>query len=161
MATLYELTGQYLELLEIAEEEGDATVVIDTLEAIEGEIEDKADGYAKVLKELTGKINMLDDEIERLQGMKKVIKNNMDRIKNSLEKSMVVTGKKKFKTALFSFGIQKNPAAVSVLKESAVPEQFWKPQDPVLDKKGLLAYLKENGDTEYAVITQSESLRIR
>lgn len=161
MATLYELTGQYLELLEIAEEEGDATVVIDTLEAIEGEIEDKADGYAKVLKELTGKINMLDDEIERLQGMKKVIKNNMDRIKNSLEKSMVVTGKKKFKTALFSFGIQKNPAAVSVLNESAVPEQFWKPQDPVLDKKGLLAYLKENGDTEYAVITQSESLRIR
>lgn len=161
MATLYELTGQYLELLEIAEEEGDATVVIDTLEAIEGEIEDKADGYAKVLKELTGKINMLDDEIERLQGMKKVIKNNMDRIKNSLEKSMVVTGKKKFKTALFSFGIQKNPAAVSVLKESDVPEQFWKPQNPVLDKKGLLAYLKENGDTEYAVITQSESLRIR
>lgn len=161
MATLYELTGQYLELLEIAEEEGDATVVIDTLEAIEGEIEDKADGYAKVLKELTGKINMLDDEIERLQGMKKVIKNNMDRIKNSLEKSMVVTGKKKFKTALFSFGIQKNPAAVSVLNESAVPEQFWKSQDPVLDKKGLLAYLKENGDTEYAVITQSESLRIR
>ena len=161
MATLYELTGQYLELLEIAEEEGDATIVIDTLEAIEGEIEDKADGYAKVLKELTGKINMLDDEIERLQGMKKVIKNNMDRIKNSLEKSMVVTGKKKFKTALFSFGIQKNPAAVSVLNESAVPEQFWKPQNPVLDKKGLLAYLKENGDTEYAVITQSESLRIR
>ena len=161
MATLYELTGQYLELLEIAEEEGDATVVIDTLEAIEGEIEDKADGYAKVLKELTGKINMLDDEIERLQGMKKVIKNNMDRIKNSLEKSMVVTGKKKFKTALFSFGIQKNPAAVSVLKESDVPEQFWKPQNPVLDKKGLLDYLKENGDTEYAVITQSESLRIR
>ena len=161
MATLYELTGQYLELLEIAEEEGDATVVIDTLEAIEGEIEDKADGYAKVLKELTGKINMLDDEINRLQAMKKVMKNNMDRIKNSLEKSMVVTGKKKFKTALFSFGIQKNPAAVSVLNESAVPEQFWKPQDPVLDKKGLLAYLKENGDTEYAVITQSESLRIR
>lgn len=161
MATLYELTGQFLTLLEMAEEEGDATIIMDTLEAIDGEIEDKADGCAKVLKELDGKATMIDEEIARLQSMKKTINNNMKRIKGNLEKSMIDTGKRKFKTSLFSFGIQKNPAAVSVLNESAVPEQFWKPQDPVLDKKGLLAYLKENGDTEYAVITQSESLRIR
>ena len=161
MATLYELTGQYLEVLEMAEDKNDATVIIDTLEAIGGEIEDKADGYAKVLRELDGKVAMIDEEIARLQSMKKTINNNMKHIKGNLEKSMIVTGKRKFKTSLFSFGIQKNPASVTVLNADAIPAQFWKQQDPVLDKKGLLAYLKENGNTDYAELTQSESLRIR
>ena len=48
MATLYELTGQFKELLEMIEaEEMDLDTLRDTLEAIEGEIEYKADGYAK------------------------------------------------------------------------------------------------------------------
>ena len=161
MSTLYELTGQYLELLEMAEEEGDATIIADTLEAINGEIEDKADGYAKVLQELEFKAEAIDKEIKRLQDKKKTIGNNAKHIKGHLERSMIATGKRKFKTLLFSFGIQKNPASVNVLNSEAVPEQFWKQQDPVLDRRGLLNYIKENGNTDYAELTQSESLRIR
>lgn len=161
MATLYELTGQFLALLEMAEEEGDATIIMDTLEAIDGEIEDKADGYAKVLKELDGKAAMIDEEIKRLQEKKKTLGNNAKYIKSNLERSMIATGKKKFKTLLFSFGIQKNPASVKVINTDAIPAQFWKQQDPVLDKKGLIEYLKEHGNTDYAELTQSESLRIR
>lgn len=161
MATLYELTGQFLTLLEMAEEEGDATIIMDTLEAIDGEIEDKADGYAKIIRELTGRAEMIKQEIERLQAKQKVIGNNINHIKGDLERAMINTDKKKFKTDLFSFNIQKNPASVKVISSEKVPEQFWKQQEPVLDKKGLIAYLKENGNTEYAELTQSESLRIR
>lgn len=161
MATLYELTGQYLTLLEIAEEEGDLTVIADTLEAIDGELEDKAEGYAKIMRELDGRANMLSEEINRLQARKKTIENNAKYIKQRLEGAMIVTGKRKFKTALFSFNIQKNPSTVTVTKPDAVPKQFWKEQAPVLDKKGLIAFLKENGDTDYAALTASESLRIR
>ena len=74
---------------------------------------------------------------------------------------MIATGKKKFKTSLFSFGIQKNPATVNVINPEAVPEQFRKQQEPVLDKHGLIEYIKANGNTEYAELTQTESLRIR
>lgn len=160
MSTLYELTGQYLELLEMAEE-GDETIIADTLEAIDGEIEDKADNYAKVLQELDIRAEAIDKEIKRLQDKKKTIGNNAKRIKGHLERSMIATGKRKFKTLLFSFGIQKNPASVNVLNSEGVPEQFWKQQDPVLDRRGLLAFIKENGNTDYAELTQSESLRIR
>lgn len=161
MSTLYELTGQYLELLEMAAEEDDANIIRDTLEAIDGEIEEKADGCAIVMKELENEADKLDKEIKRLQGKKKVIDNNIGRIKKGLEGSMIATGKRKFKTLLFSFGIQKNPASVNVINPEAVPEEFWKQQDPVLDKRGLLSFIKENGNTDYAEITQSESLRIR
>ena len=50
---LYELTGQFLELLDMLEdEEVDEQVIMDTLESVEYEIEDKADGYAKIIKAL-------------------------------------------------------------------------------------------------------------
>ena len=160
MQTLYELVGQYLELMEMAEE-ADDQVFMDTLDGIEGEIEEKAENYAKVIRMLDGDVECIDKEIKRLQEKKKTIGNNVKRIKESLYMAMVTTGKKKFKTALFSFGIQKNPASVSVEDEKLIPERFWKQQDPVLDKKLLSDFLKENGDMPYAKLVQSESLRIR
>lgn len=160
MSTLYELTGQYLQLLDMAED-SDPEVFADTLECLEGELEEKADNYAKVIKILEGDVNSIDSEIKRLQERKKSISANVKRIKSNLENTMRVTGKTKFKTLLFSFGIQKNPASVSILDETNIPEEFWKPQDPVLDKTKLKDYLTLNGSTEYAELVQTEGLRIR
>lgn len=160
MSTLYELTGQYLQLLDMAED-SDPEVFADTLEGLDGEIEEKADNYAKVIKILEGDVNSIDSEIKRLQERKKSISANVKRIKSNLENIMRVTGKTKFKTLLFSFGIQKNPASVSILDETNIPEEFWKPQDPVLDKTKLKDYLTLNGSTEYAELVQTEGLRIR
>ena len=48
MSTLYEITGDYLCLLEMLEDEGnlDPQAFADTLDGIEGEFEIKADNYA-------------------------------------------------------------------------------------------------------------------
>lgn len=160
MSTLYELTGQYMDLMEMAEE-ADPDVLRDTLEGIEGEIEDKADNYAKVIRTLEGQVDTIDAEISRLQSKKKTVKNRIDSIKSNLERSMIQTGKKKIKTDLFSFGIQKNPPTVRVKDESKIPGYFWKQKAPELDRAALKNYLKENGATEYAELVQGESLRIR
>ncbi|MGN0251993.1 MAG: siphovirus Gp157 family protein [Oliverpabstia sp.] len=160
MSSLYELTGQYLALMDIAEE-ADPDVLRDTLELIDGEIEDKADNYAKVIKNLEGESKTIEEEIERLNRKKKGIDNSIDSIKKNLERCMNVTGKRKFKTTLFSFGIQKNTPSVNVKDESKVPAQFWKKQDPKLDRTSLKEFLKKNGNTDYAELVQGESLRIR
>ena len=117
MSSLYELTGQYLSLMDIAED-ADPDVLRDTLELIDGEIEDKADNYAKVIKNLEGESKTIEEEIERLNRKKKGIDNSIDSIKKNLERCMIVTGKRKFKTTLFSFGIQKNAPSVNVKDES-------------------------------------------
>ena len=160
MSTLYELTGQYLALMEIAEE-ADPDVLKDTLEGINGEFEDKADNCAKVIRNLEGNVEAIKAEIERLEKKKKGWESSIQSIKKDLERSMIITGKRKFKTLLFSFGIQKNTPSVSVKDESKVPAQFWKKQDPKLDRTSLKEFLKENGNTEYAELVQGESLRIR
>ena len=101
MSTLYELTSDYTALLEMAED-ADEQALKDTLEGIEGAIEDKADGYAKVLRELDKDSAGLDAEIKRLQAKKTAIANATNRIRNNLQDAMIATGKTKFKTSLFS-----------------------------------------------------------
>lgn len=161
MATLYELTDEYRQLLEMMEDESvDQEVLKDTLEGLDGELEIKAENYAKVIAELGGKVDVLDREIERLKGKKEVIGNNINRIKQQLENSMIDTGKRKFKTDLFSFGIQKNPPTVVVDQKDKIPEEYWIAQEPKLDKTALKKWLKDNTE-EYAHLEQSEGLRIR
>ena len=163
--TLYELTDDYRNLLEIAEDpDTDPDAFADTLEGIEGAIEDKADGYAKVIRTLEGDAAACDAESKRLRNKKIAIENNIKRMKAALQYAMEATGKTKFKTALFSFGISKNPAAV-VMDEGYIeniPERFLIPQDPVVDKKAIKEALKAGEDLEgIAHLEQSESLRIR
>lgn len=160
MSTLYELTGEYLALMDLAED-ADPDVLRDTLEGIEGEIEDKADNYAKVVRSLEGEVNALEEEIARLQSKRKVLVSNIQSIKSNLERCMIATDKKKIKTLLFSFNIQKNPPTVNIKDSSKIPEEFWKQKEPELDKAALKIFLKEHGNTEYAELVQGESLRIR
>ena len=164
MATIYELSGDYLRLLEMAEDpEMDPVAFADTLEGLEGEIEIKAEGYAKVIKELDKDGAGLDNEIKRLQAKKTTIANSIDRMKKALEQSMIITGKTKFKTELFSFGIQKNPPSVELDEEhlELIPIEYLIPQDPKPDKKRMLQELKEGKELSFAKLKQTESLRIR
>ena len=158
--TLYELTGQYLELLDMAED-ADPEVFADTLEGIDGEIEDKADNYAKVIRTLEGDVQSVESEIDRLTAKKRFMESNIKKIKESLQASMIATGKTKFKTQLFSFGIQKNPTSVQIKQGAKVPARFYRQPEPVLDKMALKDFLKQNGAQEYAELVQTESLRIR
>jgi len=161
MATLYELTGQYRELLELAEsEELDKQLIADTLEGLDGEIEIKADGYAKVIRELEGKTAVLKDEIDRLSKRKSVIENNIKSMKEALQNAMFITGKTKFKTDLFNFNIQKNPPRLVIDKPEEVPEEYLIPQEPKIDTSAIKEALKQQ-ELPFAHLEQSESLRIR
>ena len=71
MNTLYELTSEYLQLLEMAEDpDVDLQTIADTMEAIGGEIEDKADGYARVMKQIEANAAGIKAEIGRLTARK-------------------------------------------------------------------------------------------
>jgi len=162
MATLYELTDQMQQLLEMgADPDIDEQTFLDTFEGLEGEIEEKADGYAKVIAELEGDAEALYKEITRLTLKRKTIQNNIERMKRNLASSMVITGKKKFKTDLFSFAIQKNPPSLVIDDPKKVPQMFLIPQDPKIDTASIKEKLKAGEDLDFAHLTQTESLRIR
>ena len=164
MSTLYELTEDYLQLLTMLEEVEDEDVVKDTLEGIEGEIEIKADNYAKIIRTIEGNIDSIDSEIKRLQARKKVMENNIGRLKDSLQNAMIATGKTKFKTELFSFGIQKNGGKAPVIwnvPAEELPDEFCIiKREP--NKAAMYDYIDLTGDTRYAYLGErGESLRIK
>ena len=162
MATLYELTAQFQNLLEMASDpEIDWDIFEDTLEALEGDIESKADGYAKVIEQLDSEKAAIDYEIKRLTAQKTVRQNSIDRMKAALKTSMEVTGKTKFKTDLFSFGIRKNPASVVITDESRVAHDYLIPQPPKIDKKAIKEALNEGFEFDWAHLEQGTSLSIK
>ena len=86
---IFGITGQYLELLQMAEDETlDQHMINDTLEGVDWEFEEKADAYAKVMNSLEGNVAAIDKEIERLSQHKKRISNNIKGIKYNLERAV-------------------------------------------------------------------------
>lgn len=163
--TIYEITSDYLQLMQMMEDPDlDPKTLADTMEGIEGELEDKADNYARVMKNMEADLNGIKAEIDRLSTRKKTIENNIKRMKEALQFSMETTGKTKFKTELFSFGIRKNAPAV-VMDEpyiENVPERFLKYSDPTINRTAIKEAIQNGEDLEgLAHLEQSSSLSIR
>lgn len=165
MSTLYQLTSEWQNLYDMMDDESmDEETVLDTIEAIDGEIEIKAEGYAAVIKQLEADQDAIKKEIDRLTARKRTTENNISRLKRSLQDSMELTGKYKFKSGMFSFNIQNNPLAV-VLDEQYIeniPEEYLIPQEPKIDRKKMKEDIAAGKDLEgIAHLEQSRSLRIR
>lgn len=127
MSNLYKLTNDYETVLNMLyDEDADEQMILDTLEAIEGEIEDKADNYAKIIKELEAKQNARKEEAKRLTESAKVFENRVKALKSNLFNSMKATGKTKFATDLFSFNIAKNGGKQTLTIDGEVPEEYTK-----------------------------------
>jgi len=165
MASLYDLKGEYISLMALmGDPEVDDDVLRDTMEAVGGELEDKAEAYAIIMRNLDADLAAIDDEIKRLQQRKAGYKRNVDRMKAALQEAMVQTGKLKFKTTLFSFNVQKNPPSVVMDTDdwSKVPEDFLTYKNPEINKAALKKALQAGEDLEgICHLAQSESLRIR
>lgn len=162
MATLYELTNEFQQLLDMIEQgEYDEQVLADTLEGIGGEIEIKADGYAKVIKEIEGNISVIKAEIDRLSTKKSCLDNSVKKLKDSLEASMKATGKVKFKTDLFSFNIAKNGGKQPLDIYDEVPEEYSVTKlEP--DKEKIRQALESGQPLSFAILQErGESLKIK
>lgn len=161
MSTLYELTGEYIMLAEmLADEEEENQVILDTLEAIEGEFEEKAENYAKIIKMLEADSKAIKGEIERLSKRKQSLEKRGEMIKQSLENAMRATGKTKFQTLLFHFHISKNGGKAPILLTGEVPEEYRKPGEANLT--AIREALEAGEKLSFATVGErGESLKIR
>lgn len=163
MNTLYELTGQYLELLEMLEEDDgtDEQVIRDTLEGIDGELEIKADNYAKIIRELSEEAKKFEAEKKRLEARQTTLENRVKLLKENLFFAMKETGKTKFKTDLFSFGIQKNGGAqpIEIIPDVPIPAEYCR-MEPNNTK--IRKALEAGEELPFALLLErGEHLRIR
>ena len=165
MSTLYELTGNYITLMDMLDDpEVDPITLMDTLDAVEGELDEKAENYGRIIRNLEAEAKALKEEADRLSRRKKTIDNNIDSLKKRLQLSMELTGKDSIDTPLFKFRLQKNAPSVVVDLDDLqdMPMEYLTYHEPTVNKTALKDALKAGLDLEgIAHLEQSQSLRIR
>ena len=162
MSNLYQLTNNYETVLNMLyDEDIDLQCILDTLEGIDGEIEEKADNYAKIIKELEAKQEAKKKEAERLLKDAKTLENRIKYLKNSLQEAMNKTGKRKFSTDLFTFSIVKNGGKQAVVIDGDVPITYMrKVMENDTDK--IRQALEAGEELSFASLKpRGESLRIK
>lgn len=161
--TLFELVGDFLRLYEMADDpDTDPQAFFDTMEGIEGAIEDKADGYACVIAKLNGEAKAIKEQEERLYNRRMAIENNVKRMKENLQDAMELTGKVKFRTTLFNYWVQNNPVSVVLDTDDidSVPSIYVKTVKD-FDKTAIKDAIKNGEDIGFAHLEQTRGLRIR
>ena len=158
--SMYELTKSYKEVQALAENGEDVT---DTLLSLEGDIEVKAENTNKVIKMFSGYNTSIDEEIKRLQEVKKHNENAIERLKLGIENMMIALNKTELKTPLFSAKFVKNPPAVVIDDEEKVDARFLTviPQTYKIDKNAIKDAIKAGANLTYAHLTQTERLQLK
>lgn len=158
---LYEMTEAYEQLrsLDLPEEE-----LAPYLDAIEGQIADKAEAVALVILGFEADARTLRAEEQRLAERRRAIQNRAENLKVYLLANMVAVGLKKVEGVKATVGYQNSSPSCKVEDIEALPEDCkelipatWKP-----DAKRIIARWKETGEqVPGAEVSQSVHLRIR
>ena len=150
--TLYELTSDYLNLLELAEDpDTDPQAFIDTLESIVDDIKDKAEAYAIIIGELTAKAERITNEAKRLNTWADSLTRNAGRMKETLMFSMDEIGTKKIETEHFRIGIAGNGGKKPLKFTGDVPDQYMM-MKPEVDTKKIREALESGKELDFAYL---------
>ncbi|MFC5541530.1 siphovirus Gp157 family protein [Ureibacillus suwonensis] len=158
MATLYELNEMYrniqflIESGEYTEEE-----LKFAIDSVNGEISEKLEGYAMVVKNLESDIAGLKAEEKRLADRRKSLENGVERMKEAMQDTLLLTGEKRVKTSKFTISLRKS-TSVEVENEDLIPEEFVK-ITKTISKSELAKRLKET-EVPGAKLVEKESLQI-
>ena len=161
--TLYDLTKEYQDLLELLEDgEAPEEAVNDTLSMVLMDINDKAEGYGQVLKQMQADAEALKAEKLRIASRQSSLEKNIERLRGAMLHAMLITGQTKIKTPLFSFSTRTTQRIQLDVPEDKIPTQFQKVTVKA-DTKAIEQFMKDNAIlcTEFAHFEPTQSLMVR
>lgn len=161
MTALHELTGQLLEIANNDDLPPDA--IRDTLEAMQGSIQEKALSLANWALDMDGDIGKIDAEIERLKSRKTAIANRRESLNEYLRANMLATGIKKIQCPLFTITIVDGRESVAISDESQIPDEFMRVKTDISpDKSAIAKAIKDGIDIPGASLQRGQpSIRIK
>ena len=149
MASLYELSAGYASLLDAydtAETQEDREAILSMLADADGDINEKAESYAKLIRMKEEEAKGFKAEADRLTARKKAAENMVERLKAALLDSMKLTNTLEIKTSIGKWRVQMNPVSCDVVDIDMVPMEYHIKQEDKIDKKGLIDHYKQTGE---------------
>lgn len=168
MAALYEIVAQYrsLEALE-ASEDLPPEVIRDTLEGLTGDLTVKATNVAKFILNCESMADAVDGAAKQMKLRAERIRKRADSVREYLKINMQGAGITKIEATEFILALKKNPPAVIVDDEAAIPAAFKvtpEPPPPPLPRpdKALIKKAIQSGATVAGChLEQAERLDIK
>ena len=160
--TLYELTGQILELQELMEDDVyEPELINDTMESVMYDFQNKADDYVKLIKNIEAQVFALDEEAKRLKARQDKMKNKVKMLKDKLITAMVQTGTRKLQGTIGTLSLRRSTKIPSELKWENVPQEYVKTEvKKSIDKVSLTSAIKE-GKVKGIELEETNSLLIK
>ena len=152
--TLYELTGEYADLMrryETAESDEEAEQIWREMEELSTDIGVKADAYARVMRNMLADAAGYRGEADRLGKLAVSKEKQAERLKESIRSAMIQVGAGEIRTTIGAWRTRLNPPSCNVTDIAAVPEQFRIPIQPpeipyTVDKAAAKKWFKETGE---------------
>jgi hypothetical protein len=125
MSNIYNITTEFLQLeAQLIENGGELTEQLEQALIInKDELQHKSIQYGYVIKSLSDNVDAIDAEIKRLQGIKKVNENAIDRLKDTLSSAMQLFGIPELKTPTLKINFRKSEQVV-VNDVNALPSDY-------------------------------------
>lgn len=158
---LFELTENYVKFFTEFENADEVTEEMQEMaDNLNVEIEEKCDNYGKMIRNLEADVEAFKNQEKIFNGKRKSAENKVKWLKQNLQASMELQGRKKVKTDLFNFNIQKNAPSLEITDEKNIDDSYYR-IERILNKRELLNDIKEGLIVDGVEIKQTESLRIR
>ena len=162
MASLYQLTSDLRELQDIDFTEAEESQIKQIKDIIKAQIDTKGTGIIAVIRNEESDIEGIKAEIKRLQDLKKAKENRIENLKKYTKECLEDANIKKVSTSLGNMTVRKNPASVEIIDESLISDDYKRAITEIkVDKKAILADLKEGVAIEGAALKISTSLMIK
>lgn len=158
--SLYKIETEHLALMQqIENAEGEITEEIaEQLEINEGQLQSKSIAYLSVIKSKESFNSQIDEEIKRLQAMKKRNNTLVTNLKNRLLDAVKLFGD--YESGLSKFGTRKS-SSVEVENVNALPKEFKVIKvTEQADKAALKKAIKEGQEIEGVAIVEKLNLKI-
>lgn len=162
---LYELANQYksLEALEVSEDLP-AELLRDTLEALEGDLQDKCTAVAMFGRNLEAVAESIEAAAAKMTARSKTLRARSESLRAYLQLNMVACGITKIECPYFTLQLKENPPSVVIDHEASIPEKFWRqPEAPpkVVDKKAIASAIKAGEEVPGCHTSNGQRLEIR
>ncbi len=156
---LYELTEQMRSLERLADETDESLdqAIRDTFEALSAEFDDKAVALIQVTRNMEADVDALDAEIKRLHARRKARQVRIQWLRDYLRDNMQASGISKIECPLFTISLRKPAQKVEIEDTGKLPPEYVVVQDPVPDKRKILADLKAGNDVPGAHIVEGKA----
>ena len=158
MTHLYQITGQFIGLKNLIEDgEMDAQALEDTLEALEGDLQVKAEGLLSYVANIGSDVAAIDTEIKRLQKRKTTMTNRQESLRDYLKLNMIAGEIQKIACPLFSITLTKQRDVCVIDYPNNIPDEYLKvvtTSRPV--KADILKALKAGKDVPGASLGKSQ-----